>query len=73
MIVSVFQKLINNFRDNFDLVSYWFYKNYMVLNAGKCNFIILGNNTENENFLFNNILMKNNNEEKMLGLIIDNN
>ena len=73
MIVSVFQKLINNFRDNFDLVSYWFYKNYMVLNAGKCNLIILGNNTENENFLFNNILMENNNEEKMLGLIIDNN
>ena len=44
----------------------------MVSNAVKCHFICLGNNTENENFLFNNNLMENSNEQKVLGLIIDN-
>ena len=40
----------------------------MVLNAGKCHFICLGNNNENEVFLFNNNLMENSNEQKILGL-----
>ena len=32
----------------------------------------LGNNTENETFLFNNNLMENNNEQELIELIIDN-
>ena len=32
----------------------------------------LGNNTENETFLFHNILMENSKEQKILGVIIDN-
>ena len=44
----------------------------MVLNAGKCHFMCLGNNTENETFLFHNILMENSKEQKILGVIIDN-
>ena len=43
----------------------------MVLNAGKCYFMRLRNNTKNETFLFNNDFMKNCNEKKNLGLIID--
>ena len=43
-----------------------------MLNAGRCHFICLGNNTENETFLFNNNLMENSNEQKVLGLTIDN-
>ena len=35
-------------------------------------FMCLGNNTENETFLFHNILMGNNKEQKILGLIVDN-
>ena len=34
----------------------------MVLNAAKCYFMRLGNNTKNETFLFNNDFMKNCNE-----------
>ena len=49
---------------SFDTVHQWFYENYMVLNAGKCHFICLGNNTENETFLFHNILMKNSKRAK---------
>ena len=33
----------------------------------------LGKNTEKETFLFNNNLMENDNEQKTLGLLIDNN
>ena len=43
-----------------------------MLNAGKCHSICLGNNTENEIFLFHNIPMENSKEQKILGVIIDN-
>ena len=44
----------------------------MVLNAGKSHFMCLRNNTENETFLFNNILMENSKGQNILGVIIDN-
>ena len=50
----------------------WFYENYMVLNSGKCHFMCLGQNTEIEAFVYDNIEMKNSKEEKILGVIIDN-
>ena len=60
----------DNLRSSFDTVHQWFYENYMVLNAGKCHFMCLGNNTENETFLFHNILMENSKKQKILGVII---
>ena len=66
------KKIEDNLRKNFDTVHQWFYKNYMVFNAGKYHFMYLGNNTENETFLFHNILMENSKEQKILGIIIDN-
>ena len=62
----------DNLRNSFDTVHQWFYENYMVLNARKCHFMCLGNNTENETFLFHNILMENSKEQKILGVITDN-
>ena len=44
----------------------------MVLNQGKCHCMCLGRNTENETFVFKNKIMKNSEEQKILGLIIDN-
>ena len=44
----------------------------MVLNAGKCHFMRLGKNAEGEIFSFNNILMENSEERKILGVLIDN-
>ena len=46
------KKIQDNLRSSFDTVHQWFYENYMVLNAGKCNFMCLGNITETETFLF---------------------
>ena len=50
----------------------WFYEDYMMLNAGKCHFMCLGNNAENEAVLFHNILRENSKEQKNLGVIIEN-
>ena len=54
----------DNLWSSFDTVHQWFYKNYMVLNAGKCHFMSLRNNTENKTFLFHNTLMENSKEKK---------
>ena len=58
-------------RFDFVLVSNWFEENYMVLNADKCHFTWLGNDTENETFIFNNFIFNNSHEEKILGVSID--
>ena len=65
---AVKKELLNDF----SIVTEWFYENHMVLNAGKCHFMCLGKNTENETLVFNNTTMENSKEEKILGVIIDN-
>ena len=66
------EEIKNTLRFDFDLVSKWFEENYMVLNADKCHFMCLGKDTENETFIFNNFIFNNSNEEKILGITIDN-
>ena len=44
-------------------------QNITVLNQGKCHFIYLRRNTENETSVFRNKIMKNNQEQKILGII----
>ena len=66
------KKIKDNLRNSFNTVHQWFYENYMILNAGKCHFMCLGNNTENETFLFHNILMENSKEQKIPSVKIDN-
>ena len=45
----------------------------MVLNAGKCHFMCLGRNTDNETFIFKDTIMNNSKEKKkILRVIIDN-
>ena len=44
----------------------------MVLNQGKCNFMCLRRNTENETFVFKNKIITNCEEEEILGVEIDN-
>ena len=51
------EEMKNTLRFDFDLVSKWFGKNYMVLNADKYHFMCLGKDTENETFIFNNFIL----------------
>ena len=66
------EEIKNTLRFDFDLVSKWFEENYMVLNVDKCHFMCLGKDTENQTFIFNNFIFNNSNEDKILGIIIDN-
>ena len=45
----------------------------MVLNPGKCHFLTLGFNKPLPDFSFKNTIIKNVTDEKILGIVIDNN
>ena len=66
------EEIKNTLRFDFYLVSGWFEQNYMVLNTDKCHFMCLAKDTENETFIFNNSILNNSNEEKILGITNDN-
>ena len=66
------KKVKQTLRQDFEIVTKWFYANYMVLNSGKCYFMYLEQNTVNETFVYNNSEMKHSKEENILGVIIDN-
>ena len=57
------EKVKQTLRQDFEIVAKWFYENYMVFNSGKCHFMCLGQNTVNGTFVYDNIEMKNNEEE----------
>ena len=48
------------------------FKNYIVVNAGKCHFMCVGKNTENESFTLKDSIMNNSKEEKILRVTIEN-
>ena len=70
--VSDLEKVKQTIRQDSQIITKWFYENYMVLNSEKCHFMCLGQNTVNEIFVYDKIEMKNSKEEKILRLIIDN-
>ena len=44
----------------------------MILNAGKYHFLFLGKDRGNETFIFSNFIFNDSNEEKILGITIEN-
>ena len=65
------ETVICNLRQDFSILSNWFYYNYMVLNPGKCPFMLFGVK-ENEQFdlICNHITLKHSSHEKILGVTI---
>ena len=61
------QMLLYDFR----AVNNWFYENFMILNPGKYHFMSIGKDTRDEDVFYNNLTLKNNNEEEILGVTID--
>ena len=59
-------------RQDFEMATKLFYKSYMDLNSDKCHSMCLGQNTVNDTFFYDNNNMKSSKEEKILGVIIDN-
>ena len=57
---------------DFNTLNNWFYENFTILNPGKCHFMSIGKDTHDEDvFYYDNLTLKNSNEEKMLGVTID--
>ena len=57
---------------DFSTVKDWFYVNFMILNPGKCYFISIGKDTHDEDvFYYDNLILKNSDEEDILGVTID--
>ena len=57
---------------DFETVENWFFKNYMVLNLGKCHFMCIGKNvTDSELLNFNDLIFKNCREVEILGITLD--
>ena len=57
---------------DFRTVNNWFYENFMILNPGKCHFMSIGKETHDEDvFYYNNLTLKNSDEEEILGVTID--
>ena len=68
-----FNIVIRRLRGDFAITSEWFYENYIVLNQNKCHFLTLGFNKLFPDFSFENTIIKNVTEEKILGIVIENN
>ena len=64
------KKIKDNLRNSFDTAMVL--HSYVVLNAGKCHVMCLGNNTESGTFLFYNILIDESKDQKILGVTTDN-
>ena len=58
--------------DDFSNILKWFYENHMVLNSGKCHYMIFGPHDVNEKINLNGIEVVNTEEQEILGITLDN-
>ena len=50
-----------------------FHENHMVLNPGKCHYMLIGNKSHDNKIILNGVALKTSNEEKLLRVLIDKN
>ena len=58
-------------KKNFELLQGWFYENHMVLNPGKCHYLIINKDITNESIELGKKTLHAEAEQKLLGIIID--
>ena len=56
---------------NFLIMQKWFYENHMVLNPGKCHYLVLGNRSNSDTINLNGTKLASNSYEKLLSILID--
>ena len=66
---AIRNKIVSN---NFRIIENWSHKNLMVLNAKKCYYMCFRISSENDDFIFDVIKLRNSCKEEILGLTIDN-
>ena len=56
---------------DFMILHKWFHENHMVLNPGKCHYIVIGDDGPSHKIIFNNNEIASSNEEKLLVILLD--
>ena len=56
---------------DFMILHKWFHENHMVLNPGKCHYIVIGDDDPSHKIILNNNEIASSNEEKLLGILLD--
>ena len=65
------QKIKNDLEMDFMILHKWFHENHMVLNAGKCHYIVIGDDDPTYKIILNNNEIASSNVEKPLGILLD--
>ena len=65
------RKIKNDLEMDFMILHKWFHENHMVLNAGKCHQIVIGDNDPTHKIILNNNKIASSNVEKRLGILLD--
>ena len=65
------QKIKNDLEMDFMIFHKWFHENHMVLNPGKCHYIVIGDNGATQKIILNNNEIASSNEGKFLGILLD--
>ena len=60
-----------NLKINFLIMQKWFYENHMVLNPGKCHYLVLGNRSNSDTINLNGTKLASSGYEKLLGIFTD--
>ena len=65
------QKIKNDLKMDFMILHKWFYENYMILNPGKCHYIVIGDGDPTRKIVLNNNETASSNEVKHLRIHLD--
>ena len=65
------RKIKNDLEMDFMILHKWFHENNMVLNPGKCHYIVIGDDDPSHKIILNNNEIASSNEEKPLGILLD--
>ena len=69
---KTFDLIYQSLKIDFTILKKWYFDNYLVLNADKCHFMTIGPGNNCFDFQVDDTIIKNSQEEKILGVIIDN-
>ena len=65
------QKIKNDLEMDFTILHKWFHVNHMVLNPGKCHYIVIGDDDPSHKIILNNKEIASSNEEKLLDIFLN--
>ena len=63
----------NDLEFDFMILRKWFHENYMVLNPGKCHYIVIGDDVPSHKIILNDNEIASSIEEKPLGVLLVSN